>query len=237
MEDSSPEAQPRERPLLPWVIVLAALVLAAGAGLLFYFTRPARGVHAAVAGQFSDLPPLTRSYLRDLAPGRFLVAARQLNDPNFAESVVLLAMYDKESALGIIVNRPLRLSVSRLLRDVKGASDRQEPVYAGGPVQRTGAVALLRSSSEPDSAVRILADIYLVTGAAQLEKSIASGEDSSRLRIYLGYAGWGAGQLDREVALGSWHVFKADPEEVFDSRPLDLWDRLIRRTNLELASR
>ncbi len=171
----------------------------------------------------------------DLGPGKFLVARRNLPDPNFVQTVILLAQYEEKGALGLVINRVTEFPVSRVLADFKGAAKRSDFVYSGGPVARTGVLSLLRSSSSPGDARHIFADVYLVSSKALLEKSLAAGAESERLRIYLGYAGWTAGQLQQELKLGTWHVMRADPAVVFDSDPASVWNRMIERAQIRLA--
>src|SRR5229473_181495 len=100
-----------------------------------------------------------------LAAGKFLVASRDLLDPNFAETVVLLLRYEEDGVLGLIVNRRTRVPISRAFPDlpesVKGRSD---PLYTGGPVRPMAALALLRSRARPEGAEPVFADVSMVSG-------------------------------------------------------------------------
>ena len=109
-----------------------------------------------------------------------------------------------------------------------------DPVFDGGPVSADAVQALLRSSEKPETGQHILADIYSIARKAPLEKSIADHLDSSKFRVYLGYAGWGPGQLENEVRLGAWTVVHGS-RYVFDSHPTTLWERLNRDTHSQLA--
>jgi putative transcriptional regulator len=175
--------------------------------------------------------------LNGLAAGRLLVASRNLPDPNFAETAVLLVHYDEKGAMGLVINRPTGIPLSRLLRELKEAKGRPDEVYAGGPVGRTGVLALLRSSTKPEEARHVFADVYLISTKTLLEKALAAGTNPHALRVYLGYAGWTAGQLEREVELGTWHILRGEAGLVFDPDPGSVWTRLIRRTNLQIVRR
>src|SRR6476469_2115764 len=83
----------------------------------------------------------------ELSAGKLLVASRDLGDPNFAETVVLLVHYDEDSVVGLVLNRRTKVPIARLLEEVKGASERSDPIYVGGPVGKSGILALLRSRS------------------------------------------------------------------------------------------
>src|SRR5512143_1608794 len=76
--------------------------------------------------------------LEDLRAGRFLVASRKLADPNFAETVILLLQYDENGSMGLVINRPSRVSVSQVFKEIPSARRRSEAAYSGGPVERDG---------------------------------------------------------------------------------------------------
>ena len=172
----------------------------------------------------------------ELAPGRFLVAARELGDPSFAQAVILLIEYDAgHGAMGLIVNRRTDMPVSKLLADLKEALGRTDPIYIGGPVELTNVLALLKSSSKPGDAKPVFGDVYLMNTKELLQEALATGADSASFHVFVGYAGWGQGQLEHEVELGAWHVMSADAGVVFHSNPDSVWLRLIRRTEQQIA--
>jgi putative transcriptional regulator len=187
------------------------------------------------AQRYGGRPP--RERVRALAPGKLLIAARNLPDPNFGDSVVLLAQYGEEGAMGLIVNVRTDVPVSNVLGEMKGASARSETVFFGGPVARTGVVALVRSRSEVAEGLQILDGVHLITTREPLEALLASGAGGDELRVYVGYAGWGAGQLEDETIRGSWHVVSADADLVFDAEPASLWRRQINRTERSMMVR
>jgi putative transcriptional regulator len=172
----------------------------------------------------------------DLAAGKMLVASRDLPDPNFSKTVVLLVQYDDEGVVGLILNRRSKVPISRVLDDVDGAKDRSDPIYAGGPVGRTDVLALLRSRGKPGDAKRVFGDICLVSSKELLQKTLASPPESNIVHVYLGYSGWTMEQLEHEVDLGAWYIFPGDGQAVFDPNPDSLWPRLIRETELHIAS-
>jgi putative transcriptional regulator len=175
------------------------------------------------------------AYSADLASGTFLVSSRELGDPNFAGTVVLLLKFDEEEgALGIVVNRRTDVPLSRVFENIKSAKDRTDAVYIGGPVEPGSVMALLKSAGKMEDASRVLAGIYLISGKALLEKTAAEAPPGS-FHVYLGYAGWGPGQLEHEVELGGWRVLPADAATIFDPDPDGLWEKLIRRTELRIA--
>jgi putative transcriptional regulator len=173
----------------------------------------------------------------DLGPGSLLVASRDLGDPNFATSVVLLVRYDEdeEGVVGLVINRQTRVTISRALEGIKGSRGRTDYVYAGGPVGRSGLLALVRSRAKIENAERVFGDVKLLSHKVQLEKVLSGTAGPGTFRAYVGYAGWTVPQLKAEIELGAWHVFPPDADLVFDPNPDGLWLRLIRRTETQVA--
>jgi len=169
---------------------------------------------------------------KDLAPAKLLVASRDLADPNFARTVILLAHYDSESVLGLIVNRRTDVPMSRVL-----GKERTDTLYLGGPVEISTVFALLESPEKLKDAAPIFGEVYLIASKALLEKTISTRPDPDVFHVYLGYAGWTSEQLRREVALGMWFIFPADAGLVFDSNPDSLWLRMVKKTEQTLAAR
>ena len=173
-----------------------------------------------------------------LVPGMFLVASRDLGDPNFAHAVVLLVHYDDENgAMGLIINRQTDVPLSRVFAELTEAKGRADPIYVGGPVETGSVLALLKSSTKQKDTERVFGDVYLISSKALLQKTLAEGVEASQFHAYLGYAGWGREQLEHEVELGAWHVLPADAGNVFHSDPDSVWQRLIRRTEVRIARR
>ena len=179
---------------------------------------------------------LRRGSVRALAAGKLLVSARGLPDPNFAETVILLAEHSGEGSMGLIVNRRTDLPLARLFPHLKPAKGGSAELFIGGPVSPDGVLALLRSTVPTSDSRRVFDDVYLIATREGLDGSILAGAEQSRFRVYLGYAGWGSGQLERETTQGAWHVFRADAAVVFDPAPDSLWQRQVRRTEDRMAS-
>lgn len=161
-----------------------------------------------------------------LARGKFIVASRQLLDPNFAESVILLVDYDDHGALGVVVNRPTEVPLTVALPDIKELRKRKDRVYLGGPVGRDRMVLLLKSRKAPPESVHIFDTVYASGSLDALRHTVSSGDG---VRAYAGYAGWGAGQLDAEVARGDWLIGPADPKTIFELPPERAWPTLFER--------
>jgi putative transcriptional regulator len=173
----------------------------------------------------------------DLAVGRLLVASRDLGDPNFSKTVILLVHYDEDKgAVGLVLNKRTDVPISRVFHDLKEASGRSDPVYIGGPVELSSVLALLKSAGKPEGADRVFGDVYLISKKDLLAQTLASHAEATVFHTYIGYAGWQGGQLEHEVDLGAWHIMPADVGTVFHADPDSVWPRLIRRTETQIAS-
>ena len=173
----------------------------------------------------------------DLAPS-FLVAMDGIVDPSFRRSVVLALEYDDENgALGLIVNRATNYLVASLC-DNLDLSWRGSPgacVGWGGPVgQETGWVLLGDASADGTDAVSLVPGLHWSRSEDTLRRvAEAPGQQS---RIYLGYAGWAPGQLEREIAQGSWLVVPLDDPLVFETEIEDIWAQAVRLLGIEPAT-
>lgn len=181
-----------------------------------------------------SLLPAQSMRVEDLGIGKLLVTPRDARDPAFAQSVILLVRYDRNGTLGLMLNRRTKVPVSEALRDLKAAGKRSDLVYMGGPVDLENVLALLQAGVMPEGTAHVVGKVYLVSARTSLEKALRSGPDESR--VYLGYCGWGPGQLENEVRHGFWYVFPGSADAVFDSKPGSLWSRLIGRLGQNIAN-
>ena len=170
----------------------------------------------------------------ELAKGKFLVASRQLQDPNFRETVVLLLDYSLGGAMGLVINRPSAVKLATVFPDIKELKQRQDIIYVGGPVEVNKMLLLIRSSEMPEGATAVTPGVYISSSWKMLErlmKKKTTKEES--FRLFAGYAGWAPSQLDFERTRGDWYVIKADAESVFSENPSALWPELIRRVTVK----
>src|ERR1700752_3504614 len=93
-------------------------------------------------------------------PGRFLVAKRALGDPNFYQTVILMLRYDDKGALGLVINEPTKIPLSKLFDQIEGARERPDVLYLGGPVQRSVVHGLLLSKSKPENGTHLFGNVY-----------------------------------------------------------------------------
>jgi putative transcriptional regulator len=161
----------------------------------------------------------------DLLPARgtLLVATDVVQGQLFANTVVLLLHSDETGAFGLVVNRPTDVQPREVLGEDDAIADYRGTLFWGGPVQMDSLRALLLTDSPPGEAEQISESVYLVSYEDAIE---AGPADTSRLRLFIGYAGWAPGQLENELARGSWRVLPASSELIFAEDPRTLWNRL-----------
>lgn len=195
----------------------------------------ARGVAAACVAAILCLPALAQySAESHLGPGDLLVASEKLGDPNFAESVILVLRHDEdEGTLGVIINRRSEIPLSKVFPDIKGANP--DPVFLGGPVSLDAVQALVRLGKESDGVKHVAGDVYVTGSKDVIESSVRSHETPAKFRLYAGYAGWAAGQLDIELRVGAWRIMSDRSKAVFDDDPDSLWARLTRESHMQVA--
>lgn len=170
-----------------------------------------------------------------LAPGKFLIAPREPLDPAFAATVVLLISYDENGAVGLVINRPTDVPISRALESLKRAKKVAGHVFLGGPVQPDVVLALYRAAAKTSKSAPLFGDVHLASARPALERALSSKPSDRTLRVYLGYTGWAPGQLEHEMDLDVWRVLPADAQSVFDADPSSVWPRLIAKTEMRLA--
>ena len=163
------------------------------------------------------------------ASGIFLVAAATLEDPNFRETVVLVTHPRQGAPFGVIINRPLPVTLNEAFPDHEGLKARKDPVFFGGPVARQAVVFLVRAAAPPPHAAHVLQDVHLTGDIAWVDARVKGGGLAAGLRVYAGYSGWGQGQLQNEIGRGDWHVVPADAETIFTKDPASVWPELVKR--------
>jgi putative transcriptional regulator len=167
--------------------------------------------------------------------GMLLVATPELLDPHFADTVVLLLDVDEQGALGVVLNRPTGVAVEEVLADWGEVVDRPGVLFQGGPVSTEGALAVgwLRDRDDVPVGFR---EVVEGLGVVDLDTPVELVDGSlNGMRIFAGYAGWGAEQLEGEIEEGSWYVVPAHAPDVFRDDPSDLWREVLRRQPGDLA--
>lgn len=167
----------------------------------------------------------------------FLIAMPSLVDPNFHRTVTYMCAHNSEGAMGIVINRPLELSLGEVLGHMELESSDPDtnrmPVLQGGPVQRERGFVIHVPAGEWD-AVLPVGDGIAVATSRDILAAIARGKGPERAVIALGYAGWGAGQLEREVAENAWLSGPADPGIIFDVPYEKRWESAARLLGVDI---
>ena len=163
--------------------------------------------------------------------GQLLIAGGGLFDPNFRQTVVLVVEHGPEGALGVVLNRPSALTVEAAAPALAEITAPDERLYVGGPVQPQAAV-ILAQFAHPDLASQLVFDSVGVIGD---EGDELRAPGLVRKRIFAGYAGWGAGQLDAELESGDWILEAPHADDVFTAGPEDLWSGVLKRKGSQYA--
>jgi len=162
------------------------------------------------------------------AAGSLLIASATLLDPHFARCVLLLLDCNAEGSLGVILNRPSETQVGEVLTPWQDVTSQPGVFFLGGPVELNAALAIgsLASGAEP-------AGWRPLTGSLGIVDLDSPPDDFlgrlTALRVYAGYAGWSADQLEGEIDEGSWHVVPAQESDLFTPTPDQLWGTVLRR--------
>jgi putative transcriptional regulator len=162
-----------------------------------------------------------------LGKGIFLIAAPSLRDPNFRQTVVLLCEHGTEGALGVVVNRPTAMSVSEALPHVPVLEGQRHVLFSGGPVQPNQVMLLYRLNQLPDNSHHVFDGVCLGGDMELVDRILTTNQGREAFRAYVGYSGWGPGQLEFEMKTGSWITIPADPNIVFEKDPSRIWPDIV----------
>lgn len=189
--------------------------------------------------------------------GKLLVAGPDLVDPNFSRTVVFMVSHDPGGAMGLVINRPLgSMPLGDLLQALESPGDgaqpdppRQEPaqpeddrssgdgpsvpVYFGGPVEPFVGFTLHSRDVMLENSVPV-DDVTALNAHDEALRALAEGTGPQKMIFLLGYAGWGPGQLEYELAGGDWYVVEADPDLIFSEEPAGIWEQALSRFTTEL---
>jgi putative transcriptional regulator len=152
-----------------------------------------------------------------------LVAQDVVSDPNFGGSIVVVMNNIGPAPVGIIINRPMPLTVGRFFPKLKHLAQVQDKVYFGGPVEFGTVWFLFRAQTAPAPAIRVCDGVYVSSDEKLLRKLLGRPKPMAGLRIFVGHAGWAPGQLQAEIQGGAWVPRRADADSIFDPKPLFSW--------------
>ena len=168
---------------------------------------------------------------RGFLAGRLLVASPQVEEETFRRSVVLLLHHDDDGAQGVILNRPLEADIEAVLPGWKSVASAPQTVFQGGPVELNSAIGLVTvpgDEPEPLGIKHLFGGLGLVDLDAP--PNLVAPEVAG-MRIFAGYAGWAAGQLENEIIRGDWYVVDSESRDAFSMAPERLWSEVLRRQN------
>jgi putative transcriptional regulator len=152
-----------------------------------------------------------------------LSAREQLSDPDFADSVVLVMNNLGPAPVGIIINKPTRIEVAQLFPEVKRLGQLHDKVYFGGPLDIRTVWFLFRATALRQHAIHVCDDIYLSANKQLLLQLLGREKPMDGLRIFIGHAGWGPGQLEAEIAGQDWTLGRAESKEIFNGKSEHPW--------------
>jgi putative transcriptional regulator len=189
----------------------------------------------AVAAVAADAPPGA-----DPPAGQLLIASSEIQDPRFQQTVILLLRHDASGAFGIVINRPLgKRPLAALLAGTDGKEDQDGAVegyirvFLGGPVQaQLGFVIHSGEYRRPETLV--VGDQLAMTASREVLRDIGHHKGPAKFLFALGYAGWGAGQLEDEIAHHGWFTAPAEPDLVFDAERGSIWEKALARRTREM---
>jgi putative transcriptional regulator len=190
---------------------------------LFLFCGLLTVLHAVPALAGKEFAPSS------VAKGVLLVASPSLEDPNFRQAVVLVVEHGPGGTVGLILNRSTKVLMSEALPDIavlKGTSYR---LFAGGPVEPTRFLLLLRLKEPPADVRSVFDGVYLGRTPKVLERIIPQAKPTETFRAFAGFAAWAPRQLEAEMLLGAWGILPPDSTGIFDKDPAVLWSDCISR--------
>lgn len=169
---------------------------------------------------------------------QFLIAMPTLTDPNFSRTVTYLCSHDEGGAMGIVINRPMDMGLGEVLGQMGIDAIHQDaatiPVLQGGPVLPERGFVLHRPAREWDAVLQVQGSGIAVATSRDILKAIAEGEGPNDVVVALGYAGWGAGQLEQEFGDNAWLSGPADQSIIFELPYEQRWESAARLLGVDL---
>jgi putative transcriptional regulator len=168
----------------------------------------------------------------------FLIAMPAMTDPHFARTLTFICEHNEQGALGVVVNRPIDMTLDMLLKQIEIANPalacESMPVHYGGPVQIDRGFVLHQPAGEWQSTLKVGEDIGLTTSKDILE-AVARGEGPGHLLVTLGYAGWAPGQLENELAQNAWLTVAADAQVLFGTPAPKRYDAGLKLLGIDFS--
>jgi putative transcriptional regulator len=164
--------------------------------------------------------------------GKLLISGGRLHDDSFRHTVVLIGAHGPEGAVGVILNRPLDVTVQDAAPALAELTDAGAPLFGGGPVEPDQAVLLVEVADTEILDLPVFGSVGFLTGDVPADTASAI----RRARVFVGHAGWGPGQLEDELRAEAWIVEPATIDDVFAADPASLWRRILERKGPPFAT-
>ncbi|MCH9625682.1 MAG: hypothetical protein S4CHLAM123_08600 [Chlamydiales bacterium] len=178
------------------------------------------------------MEPIPHSHLEK---GTFLIATPDVESGIFFRSVLLLCEHSPNGSFGIVINKYLDLELPEEILSLDQLNNPHVGIRAGGPVQTNQMMLLHSSKAIPEQTIEICNEVYLGGDLQFLQETLGNQSDTE-LRLCFGYAGWQAGQLEREFLDGGWFIHPASARHVFETPPERLWQELLRELGGKYAT-
>lgn len=160
------------------------------------------------------------------AKGKLLISEPFLADKNFERTVILLCEHNANGSFGLVLNQTTDLTLSDVIDD----SYSEQPLFSGGPVDKNTLHFLHRLGNDVPHTVFVSEGVQWAGEFQHIKTLLNFGkQQAENIKLFIGYSGWGAGQLEQEIAQNSWYVSDADAELIFDTPPKDIWRATLRR--------
>jgi len=196
-----------------------------GSTLASYLRRSASFLLVSILLGF--LAPSARGAQNNGNQAVFLVARRQIHDPFFEQSVVMmLPATGSPLIVGLIINKPTRVTLGKLFPDSPELQNRTEPAYFGGPVDVRVPSVVFHSPTAPERALHLYGDVYLTFDPDVIATAFQNSEPASIPHLFLGRAQWAPAQFKNEIQRGSWYRVRAESDLIFNANPQGLWRTL-----------
>jgi putative transcriptional regulator len=171
--------------------------------------------------------------------GHLLIAMPNMMDPNFVRTVTYICEHNDKGALGIIINRPLDMDLGEVFEQLElvdpDPTVASQPVLRGGPVQTERGFVLHEATEEWESTLAVTGTVHLTT-SQDILAAMAAGNGPRKALMALGYAGWGAGQLEMEMSANAWLSVPASADILFDTPFEERWRRAAQLLGIDLAT-
>ncbi|MEQ8358176.1 MAG: YqgE/AlgH family protein [Cytophagales bacterium] len=168
----------------------------------------------------------------EVKKGSILISEPFLKDPNFDRSVILICEHNENGTFGLVLNRPIEVKLGEVLEDLEGNA---KELLIGGPVQQNTLHFIHKLGNEIIDSIELANGIYWGGDFEQLKiKIISDSIDLDKIKFFIGYSGWDAGQLDREIEEKSWFVADLGDNSIFEADSTNMWKRVLEIMGGEL---